>query len=31
MNRGPNYKKAAEEADALATEYRAMRPHGMVQ
>jgi hypothetical protein len=25
-----NYKKAAEEADALATEHRAMRPHGMI-
>lgn len=26
-----NYRKAADEADALATEHRAMRPHGMVQ
>ncbi len=26
-----NYKKAAEEADALASEHRAMRPHGMIQ
>lgn len=26
-----NYRKAAEEADALATEHRALRPHGMVQ
>jgi hypothetical protein len=26
-----NYIKAADEADALATEHRAMRPHGMVQ
>jgi hypothetical protein len=26
-----NYRKAAEEADALAAEHRAMMPHGMVQ
>lgn len=26
-----NYKKAAAEADALAQEHRAMRPHGMIQ
>lgn len=26
-----DYKKAADEADALAQEHRAMRPHGMVQ
>lgn len=26
-----NYKKATGEADALAAEHRAMRPHGMVQ
>lgn len=26
-----NYVKAADEADALATEHRAMRPRGMVQ
>ena len=26
-----DYKKAAEEADALAQEHRAMRPHGMMQ
>ena len=26
-----NYMKAADEADALAREHRAMRPHGMVQ
>lgn len=26
-----NYKKAADEADALAQEHRAMRPHGMMQ
>lgn len=28
---GQNYRKAADEADALATEHRAMRPHGMIQ
>jgi hypothetical protein len=26
-----SYKKASDEADALATEHRAMRPHGMMQ
>lgn len=26
-----NYKKAADEAEALAQEHRAMRPHGMIQ
>lgn len=26
-----NYLKAAEEADALAREHRAMRPHGVIQ
>ena len=26
-----NYQKAADEAEALAREHRAMRPHGMVQ
>ena len=26
-----NYKKAADEAEALAQEHRAMRPHGMMQ
>ncbi len=26
-----NYAKAADEADAMAQEHRAMRPHGMVQ
>lgn len=26
-----NYLKAADEADALAREHRAMRPHGMIQ
>jgi hypothetical protein len=26
-----NYMKAADEADALAQEHRAMRPHGMIQ
>ena len=26
-----SYSKAADEADALAKEHRAMRPHGMVQ
>ena len=26
-----DYTKAAEEADALAQEHRAMRPHGMMQ
>lgn len=26
-----NYKKAADEADALAQEHGAMRPHGMIQ
>lgn len=26
-----NYRKAADEADVLAMEHRAMRPHGMVQ
>lgn len=26
-----NYKKAADEADSLAAEHRAMRPHGMIQ
>ena len=26
-----NYLKAADEADALAREHRAMRPHGMMQ
>ncbi len=26
-----NYKKAAEEAEALATEHRALRPHGVIQ
>lgn len=26
-----SYKKAADEADALAQEHRAMRPHGMIQ
>ena len=26
-----NYSKAADEADALAREHRAMRPHGMMQ
>ena len=26
-----NYMKAADEADELAREHRAMRPHGMVQ
>lgn len=26
-----NYKKVADEADALAQEHRAMRPHGMIQ
>jgi len=25
-----NYQKAAEEADALATEHRRQRPHGMI-
>lgn len=26
-----NYRKAADEADALATAHRAMRPHGVIQ
>ncbi len=26
-----NYQKAADEAEALAREHRAMRPHGMMQ
>jgi len=26
-----DYRKAAEEADALVTEHRAMLPHGMIQ
>lgn len=26
-----SYRKAADEADALATEHRAMRPHGVIQ
>ena len=26
-----NYRKAADEADALFTEHRAMLPHGMIQ
>lgn len=26
-----NYKKAADEAEALAQEHRALRPHGMIQ
>jgi hypothetical protein len=26
-----NYQKAADEADALAQEHRAMRPHGVIQ
>jgi len=26
-----NYKKAADEAEVLAQEHRAMRPHGMIQ
>ena len=26
-----NYMKSADEADALAQEHRAMRPHGMIQ
>ncbi len=26
-----NYRKAADEAEALAREHQAMRPHGMIQ
>lgn len=26
-----SYRKAADEADALASEHRAMRPHGVIQ
>lgn len=28
---GQNYRKAADEAEALAQEHRAMRPHGVIQ